>query len=107
MGKVGMTSCQGGYAARVTGRLALLIRRIGDRLFQAEDARAGQHGWQITARHGGLTRIYRDPRFDRFRPCVVCNSTGIGLDNQACSCCGGTGRITLVQPPPADRGRAR
>ncbi len=99
-----MASGQGGYAARVTGRLALLIRRVGDRLFQAEDARAGQHGWQITARHGGLARTYWDPRFDRFRLCAVCGGTGIGLDDQACGHCGGTGRITLAQPPPADRG---
>jgi hypothetical protein len=98
-----MASGQGGYAARVTGRLALLIRRVGDRLFQAEDARGGQHGWQITARHGGLARTYRDPRFDRFRLCAVCGGTGIGLDDQACGHCGGTGRITLAQPP-ADRG---
>jgi len=98
-----MVSGQGGYAAWVTGRLALLIRRAGDRLFRVEDARAGQHGWQIAARHGGLTRIYRDSRFDRFRPCAVCGGTGIGLDEQACTRCDGMGRITLTQPP-AGRG---
>jgi hypothetical protein len=102
-----MASSQGGYVARVTGRLAPLIRRVGDRLFRAEDARAGRHGWQITARHGGLARTYRDRRFDRFRPCVVCGGTGIGLDDQACGHCGGTGRITLAQPSPADRGQTR
>jgi hypothetical protein len=56
-----------GPLARVTGRLARLIRTIGDRLFQDADTRASQYGWQITVRRGGLARTYRDPRFDRFR----------------------------------------
>ena len=102
-----MTWGLGGYPARVTGRLALLIWRVGDRLFRAEDTCAKQHGWQITARHGGLARTYRDPRFDRFRRCVVCGVTGTSPDDQACRQCGGTGRITLAQLPPAVRGRAR
>ena len=100
MSKVGTACSQGGG---VTSRLALLIRRVGDWLFQAEDARARQYGWQSTARHGAMARIYRDPRFDRFHPCPVCG--GRGLDDQACGHCGGTGRITLAQPPPpADGG---
>ena len=107
MSEVGKAPGQGGYIARVTGRLALLIRAAGDRLFQAEDARARQYGWQITARRGGLARTYRDPRFDRFRRCVVCGVTGTSPDDQACRQCGGTGRITLAQLPPAVRGRAR
>jgi hypothetical protein len=57
----------GGPLARVTGRLARLIKTVGDRLFRDADTRASQHGWQITARRGGLARTYRDPRFDRFR----------------------------------------
>lgn len=52
MTKVGMASGQGGSPARATGRLALLIRRFGNKLFQAEEARARQHGWQITANRG-------------------------------------------------------
>jgi hypothetical protein len=102
-----MISGLGGHPARVTGRLALLIWRVGDRLFRAEDACARQHGWQIAARRGGLARTYRDPRFDRFRRCVVCGGTGIGPYDQACHHRGGTGRITLAQLPPVDRGRAR
>jgi hypothetical protein len=102
-----MASGLGGYSARVTGRLALLIWRVGDRLFRAGDACARQHSWQIMARHRRLARTYRDPRFDRFRRCVVCGGTGIGPDDQACGHCSGTGRITFAPMPPADRGRAR
>ena len=40
------------------------LRRIGDRLFAAQDARARQRGWQITRQQAGLGRVYRDPRFD-------------------------------------------
>ena len=94
-----------GYIARVTGRLALLIRGTGDRLFQAEDARATRYGWQITARRGGLARTYRDPRFDRFHSCLACHGTGTGPAEKPCDRCGGTGRITVSQPVLADRGR--
>ena len=40
------------------------LRRIGDQLFAAQDARARQRGWQMTRQQGGLGRVYRDPRFD-------------------------------------------
>jgi hypothetical protein len=40
------------------------LRRIGDQLFAAQDARARQRGWQITRQQSGLGRVYRDPRFD-------------------------------------------
>jgi hypothetical protein len=78
MSEVGKTSGQGGNIARVIGRLALLIKAAGDRLFQAEDERARQYGWQTTVRCGGLGRGYRDPRFSRFRSCPACGGTGIG-----------------------------
>lgn len=93
----------GGTLARVIGRLARLIRQVGDRLFRDADVRASQHGWQITARRGGLARTYRDPRFDRFRSCPVCRGTGTDRAKQACNHCAGTGRITVVQPLLADR----
>src|SRR5215472_6106228 len=105
MSEVGKASGQGGNIARVTGRLALLIRATGNRLFQAEDARARQYGWQITARRGGLARTYRDPRFDRLRSCPACRGTGTGPTEQPCERCSGTGRITISQPALADRGR--
>jgi hypothetical protein len=40
------------------------LRRIGEQLFAAQDARARQRDWQITRQQGGLGRVCRDPRFD-------------------------------------------
>jgi hypothetical protein len=105
MSEVGKASGQGGNVARVTWRLALLIRAAGDRLFHAEDMRARQYGWQMTARRGGLARTYRDPRFDRFRSCPVCHGSGTGPAAKPCDRCGGTGRITVSRPTLPDRGR--
>lgn len=105
MSEVEKASGQGGHIARLTGPLARLIRAAGDRMFQAEDARARQYGWHITARRGGLARTYRDPRFDRFRGCPACRSTGTGPAERPCDRCGGTGRITVSQPAPVDGAR--
>jgi hypothetical protein len=105
MSEVGKISGQGGKIAQVTGRLALLIRAVGNRLFQAEDVRARQYGWQITSRRGGLARTYRDPRFDRLRSCPACRSTGTGPGEKPCERCGGTGRITVSPSALAARGR--
>jgi hypothetical protein len=102
MSQVGKASGQGGNIARVTGRLVRLVRAVGDRLFQAEDVRASQYGWQITARRGGLARTYRDPRFDSFRNCPDCCGTGTGSAEKPCDRCDGTGRITVSQAPLAD-----
>jgi hypothetical protein len=102
-----MASGQGGGRARATGRLALLIRRFGDWLFQGDDGRARQHGWQITVRRGGLARTYRDPRFDRFCRCPACGGTGTCPDGEPCDRCARTGRITLTERPLTDRGRAQ
>ena len=44
--------------------LGMVIEAVGNLVFGADDRFAAQHGWQITARHGGLGRSYRDPRFD-------------------------------------------
>jgi hypothetical protein len=44
-----------------------LLQAIGDRLHKGGDLRASQHGWQVTTRHGGMSRTYRDPRFDQFK----------------------------------------
>jgi hypothetical protein len=40
------------------------FRQLTARLFRHQDALARQHGWTIESRHGGLSRRYRDPRFD-------------------------------------------
>jgi hypothetical protein len=97
----------GGPLARVNGRLARLIRTVGDRLFRDADTRASEYGWQTTVRRGGLARTYRDPRFDRFRRCPVCRGTGISRADQPCDNCAGTGRITVGQPLLSDRGPGR
>ena len=102
-----MTSGQGGEPARSTGRLTRLIRAVGDRLFQAQDAQARQYGWQVTARRGGLARTYRDLRFDKLRSCPICRGAGTILADRACDRCAGTGRITVGQPPLVDRERGR
>jgi hypothetical protein len=39
---------------------------LGKYLFAGPDARARDHGWQVSVIQGGLGRRYRDPRFDRF-----------------------------------------
>lgn len=104
MSDVGKATGQDGSIARVSGRLARLIRAAGDRLFQAEDARARQYGWQITARRGGLARTYRDPRFDRFGRCPACRGAGAGPAGHRCDRCRGTGRIMVSEPGLAVRG---
>jgi hypothetical protein len=105
MSEVEKAPGQGGNIARVTRWLALLIRAAGARLFQAEDTRARQYGWQITARRGGLARTYRDPRFDRFHSCPGCRGTGTGPAKKPCDRCGGLGRITASQLTLPNRGR--
>jgi hypothetical protein len=47
-----------------SGALAARIRTAADRLFAADDALAQQHGWQVEVGRVGLSRKYRDPRFD-------------------------------------------
>jgi hypothetical protein len=105
MSKLGMASSQGSSPVRATGRLALLIRRFGDRLYQADDARARQWSWQIAVHRGGLARTYRDPRFDRFRSCPGCGGSGACAGGETCGSCAGTGRATLAEL--TDRGRGR
>ena len=41
-----------------------ILSRIGALLFARQDIEAGWRGWQIHERHLGLSRRYRDPRFD-------------------------------------------
>jgi len=41
-----------------------VLSTIGSRIFLAADGRARERGWQVVSRHGGLSRNYRDPRFD-------------------------------------------
>jgi hypothetical protein len=76
----------------------LLLRglsAIGSKIFQADDCRARDRGWQIIPRHSGLSRRYRDPRFDYLNSCTACNGHGCNSGGVTCSGCNGTGRIAL------------
>lgn len=80
---------------RLWAWLASRIRSAGRRLFLADDARAIASGWQITHGRWGLSRTYRDPRFDMLASCAVCGGEGKTAD-RPCTRCAGTGRITLM-----------
>jgi len=73
--------------------LAVLPRRLGDRLFAMNDAEAYWRDWQFTRTHGGLGRRYRYPRFGTLAECPKCRSAGVTAD-LPCPPCLGTGRIT-------------
>jgi hypothetical protein len=73
--------------------LSKIIEAAGDRLFRRDDQRANAYGWQITKRHGGLSRSYRDPRFDTLYACLRCGGSG-RTSHEPCTECEGTGRVT-------------
>src|SRR6266446_939538 len=55
------------HAPRKSRLLAWLLAQIalaGDRAFKADDVLAASSGWQAAAGRAGLSRTYRDPRFD-------------------------------------------
>jgi hypothetical protein len=86
-----------GYTVSVRTRVVLRVQewtcRLGAVLYAAPDARAARNGWTVVPRCGGLTRTYRDPRFDQFRRCHRCDGTGLS-SRGSCFRCGGTGRLT-------------
>lgn len=69
---------------------------IGKKIFRSSDCQAHQHGWQIIPGHGGLSRTYRDPRFDHLAACMTCNGRGRDPRDITCSDCQGTGRVFLA-----------
>jgi hypothetical protein len=77
--------------------LLRLLSTIGSKIFRADDCYAREHGWQISPRHGGLSRAYRDPRFDSLISCAACNGRGFRPDRTTCPDCGGSGRLDLDQ----------
>jgi RecJ-like exonuclease len=85
--------------------MTALVRAIGDRLFRASDAGARRYGWQVKIGHGGLSRTYRDPRFDLLQTCPACLGTGAIRQEQACGRCSGTGRITSAGKLNSGAGR--
>jgi len=72
--------------------LAERLRAAGDRLFAEDDRKAREHGWEVTCRHGGLSRRYRDPRFNTLISCPWCHGGG-QAGKQECPACRGTGRL--------------
>jgi len=85
--------------SHLTGWIRGRIRAAGERLYEEPDRRARGYGWQVTVRHGGLARRYRDPRFDMLAGCGKCGGTGAGAADRPCPRCSGTGRLVLGQEP--------
>ena len=90
--------------AVLTGWLGGLAGRAGDLIFAACDEEAGWRGWRVERRHGGLTRVYRDPAFDLIVHCPQCRGLGTAPGGTECGPCSGTGRLVLDQPPIASDG---
>jgi hypothetical protein len=107
MRKFGRTPRWSGWLSRAADQLAAWVRAGGDRLFREQDANARRYGWDVQVRHGGLSRTYRDPRFDRLQVCPACRGAGTGEQDRACERCGGTGRITVGELLSLDAGRGR
>jgi len=105
MRKFGRTSRWSGRLSRAADQLAAWVRAGGDRLFREQDESARRHGWDVQLRHGGLSRTYRDPRFDSLRACPACRGVGTGEQDRPCDRCGGTGRITIGESLSLDAGR--
>jgi hypothetical protein len=79
--------------ATVTDLVLRGLSAIGNKMFRADDCRARNQGWQIIPRHGGLSRSYRDPRFDCLLVCTACDGRGCHPCDTPCSTCHGAGRI--------------
>jgi hypothetical protein len=74
-----------------------LIRALSDKLYGPDDACASHYGWQIITGRAGMSRTYRDPRFDRLGECLACRGTGTGADGRDCDGCAGMG-VTTASP---------
>lgn len=81
------------------------LNAIGIKIFQTDDRRARERGWQVVTRQGGLGRTYRDPRFNCLIPCPACNGRGHMSDGSACSACQRTGRTVLGRGGTARSGQ--
>ncbi len=85
-------------AAVWAGGLTELLRLLGDLVFAGNDREARWRGWSIERRHAGLSRVYRDPMFDRLVRCRDCRGAG-SAGGPPCASCSGSGRLILDQPP--------
>ena len=65
------------------GGLTELLERLGGLVFAGNDREARWRGWSIERRHAGLSRVYRDPIFDRLVRCPHCRG---GPDPRAVPC---------------------
>jgi hypothetical protein len=84
-----------------------VLSAISSKIFRADDCRARDRGWQVIPRHGGLSRSYRDPRFDHLVPCTACNGQGCYPRDTTCSACHGAGRIVLDPAAVSQPGRGQ
>jgi uncharacterized protein YbaR (Trm112 family) len=87
--------------------LLRVLSAIGNIIFRADDHRARERGWQIIPRHRGLSRTYRDPRFDHLVACPACKGRGCNPDRTTCPDCRGSGRLVLSQGNTARSGRVQ
>ena len=90
-------------AAARAGGLTDLLERLGDLVFAGHDREARWSGWSIERRQAGLSRVYRDPLFDRLVRCSHCRGAG-SAGGPPCASCSGSGRLILDQPPIAHGG---
>lgn len=84
-----------------------LLSAIGNMIFRADDHRARERGWQIIPRYGGLSRTYRDPRFDYLVACSACSGRGCNPDRITCFDCLGSGRLILYRSNATQPGRGQ
>jgi hypothetical protein len=70
-----------------------LLDLIEDRLAGRADAAARRRGWAVRIVPGTRTYEFRDPRWDRRRPCIDCDGLG-RTGAQPCLWCQGTGVVT-------------
>jgi hypothetical protein len=82
--------------------IEVVLGRIGQRAFRADDEFALLHGWQVTPDRLGLRRTYRHPGFNRLASYADCHGSGL-LADARCERCSGTGRVTLGQCSTARR----
>jgi hypothetical protein len=87
--------------------LLCALSAIGGKTFREEDRWARDHGWQTIPRHGGLSRTYRDPRFDYLTACTACSGRGCDPRGVVCSDCDGTGRVILNPAAVSRPGRGQ
>lgn len=71
------------------------VAAVTRELFAPSDARARQHGWQVTSIQHGFGRRYRDPRFDSLARCSACQGRGVQALGTECVSCRGIGRVVI------------